>query len=105
MRSASRRPTGDDTVRKMRAQAVPPAELTMTRARIRTDSHRWFWNQCQMITEKSYRGGAGANRDQLRACSACVGDPVAVEAGRDALRQLDDGLRLAGGVARVDDVQ
>ena len=52
MRSASRRPTGDDTVRKTSAQAVPPAQLTMISAKAMTDRSRWCWTQCQTNTRQ-----------------------------------------------------
>ena len=50
MRSASRRPIGEDTVRNTSAQAVPPAELKMMNASTSTDSHRCCWTQCQTST-------------------------------------------------------
>src|ERR1700746_1568831 len=102
MRSASRRPTGDDTVRKTRAHAVPPAELTITKARIMTESTRCCWTQCQTITTKSYPGGTKANPASV---SGLVGHPVAVEPDRDALWELDHGLGLADRIRRVEDVE
>ena len=50
MRSASRRPTGDDTVRKTSAQAVPPAQPTITKASTMTDRTRCCWTHCQTNT-------------------------------------------------------
>ncbi len=50
MRNASRRPTGDDTVRKTNAHAVPLAALTITRASTITDKNRCCWTHCQTIT-------------------------------------------------------
>ena len=44
------RATGDDTVRKTRAYAVPPAALTITKARMMTDSTRCCWTHCQTNT-------------------------------------------------------
>ena len=60
MRSASRRLTGDDTVRNTSAHAVPPAELRITKARTRTESNRCCWTQCQTNTTRWYPGAVTA---------------------------------------------
>src|ERR1700742_4205759 len=56
MRSASRRPTGEDTVRKTSAQAVPPAQLTMIRAKAMTERSRCCWTQCHTNTRSTLPG-------------------------------------------------
>ena len=66
MRNAWRRPTGDDTVRKTNAHAVPLAALRITRASTTTDKNRCCWTHCQTITFRLYPGwarptGAGSN--------------------------------------------
>src|SRR5271165_4809901 len=98
MRRASRRPTGDETVRNTSAHAVPPAELTMTRASTRIESNRCCWTHCQTNTLRAYLLRAGPERPARGPSlvrSGRVGHPVAVEAGRHAPRELDHGLRLA----------
>ena len=62
MRNASRRPTGDDTVRKTNAHAVPLAALTMTSASAITDKNRCCWTHCQTITTRRLPRAGLANR-------------------------------------------
>src|SRR5271163_2757907 len=101
MRNASRSPTGDDTVRKTKAHAVPLAALRITRASTMTDKNRCCWTHCQTTTGKSYPGRAIPSRSW----SGGVRHPISVEARRHTLRELDDRLSLPLHIVGIEDVE